>query len=559
MTSSNEEQQAYEARLQLRLQILKELLEDGKITFAPGLDIVQSLEAVRYLPDGTLDLSTVDGAVRSLALGAQFIREREELRQAFTLAEVQLGYFQFLENNFGQFYEPMIAKGLRPADVASSLSNSATTVDEIFKILPSFIQHVEQFWDQAGETTRIHVEDAHKSLKGVFGGDLFPAHSQNIASKCGLYVDTLVLPDPFLRSRVLFSRLSPKQSVFYLIKHGLNLLQYKELAIADVSPPIVVILPDTTLIRDSEQDFVFGLGKRDAVMHAERLFGRGFSCFDDFMDYGSSLDTIDKAASSVTDERRLLFDTTWTGGVKEQLQKAVSDKPGDLLQSTHPGIVIATSCAGRMAQINEHLIRSFRLRGTPIIDAPTSWQYFSWKLEYDAHRAESYYGLTDLHVTRGLQNLVGGQTEWLGNVPPKALIEVRQSGAIEEIRAILGKGVEDLTLGRPNDFNQTTDRVFANIYLAFDDHKKKIAELTSKKWRFAGTELGAWVVVGGLEVAAAATGLPVWGLASVAANQLTDIPKLKDIPTSIRRLADESKKLHRSPVGLLFRIAENNA
>ena len=492
-------------------------------------------------------------------MGAQFIRERDELKQAFTLAEVQLAYFQFLENNFGQFYEPMIAKGLKPADVASALSSSETTVDELSKILPGFIQHIEEFWDQTGETARIHVEDSHESLKGVFGGDLFPAHSQNIASKCGLYVDILVLPDPFLRSRVLFDRLSPKQSVFYLIKHGLNLLQYKELAIADVSPPIVVILPDTTLIRDGEQDFIFGLGKRDAVMHAEKLFGRGFSCFDELMDYGSSLDTIDKAASSVTDESRLLFDTTWTGGVKEQLQKAVSDQPADLLKSTHPGVIVASSCAGRMAQINEHLIRAHRLRGTPVIEAPTSWQYFSWKLEYDAHSAENYYGLTDLHVTRGLQNLVGGQTEWLGDVPPKALVEVRQSGAIEEIRAILNKGVEDLALGRPNDFNQTTDRVFANIYLAFDDHKKRIAELTAKKWRFAGTDIGAWVVVGGLEVAAAATGLPVWGLASVAANQLTDIPKLKDIPRSIRRLADESKSLHRSPVGLLFNIAEMNA
>jgi|688.fasta_scaffold54708_5 hypothetical protein len=143
MTSSNEDQQAYESRLQLRLQILKELLEDGKITFAPGLDIVQSLEAVRSLPDGTVDLSTVDGAVRSLALGAQFIRERDELKQAFTLAEVQLAYFQFLENNFGQFYAPMIAKGLRPGDVASILSNSQSTVDELFKILPDFIEHIE--------------------------------------------------------------------------------------------------------------------------------------------------------------------------------------------------------------------------------------------------------------------------------------------------------------------------------------------------------------------------------------------------------------------------------
>ena len=54
--------------MQRRLQILKKQFEAGKVKFAEGLQVIDSLKAVRYAPDGSVDLSTVDGLVRSMAL-----------------------------------------------------------------------------------------------------------------------------------------------------------------------------------------------------------------------------------------------------------------------------------------------------------------------------------------------------------------------------------------------------------------------------------------------------------------------------------------------------------
>jgi hypothetical protein len=62
-------------------------------------------------------------------------------------------------------------------------------------------------------------------------------------------------------------------------------------------------------------------------------------------------------------------------------------------------------------------------------------------------------------------------------------------------------------------------------------------------------------VVGTLAVTAAATGSPAAGIAAIAADQLLDPPKLKHIPKSIQELADESKKIKRSPVGMLFKCS----
>jgi hypothetical protein len=196
------------------------------------------------------------------------------------------------------------------------------------------------------------------------------------------------------------------------------------------------------------------------------------------------------------------------------------------------------------------------LRGTPIIDAPTSWQYFVWKLEYDALRMEEKTNTTGLHVLRGLQALGENQMKWLGRVPIDALIEMRQTGAISEIRSILANGIDNLAKANLTDFQLTTNQILKNVQDAFDKHNANIDELTKKTWKFAGHDITSMLVVGSLAVAAAATQQPFWGIAAYAADQLLDAPKLKSLPKSIKDLITQSQQLKKSPVGLLFKCSE---
>jgi len=126
-----------------------------------------------------------------------------------------------------------------------------------------------------------------------------------------------------------------------------------------------------------------------------------------------------------------------------------------------------------------------------------------------------------------------------------------------EVRSILAKGVEELATVKPNNFHRTSDLVFDNIHAAFAAHQKNVDELAAKKWKFAGSDIGSWVVVGSLAATAAATGAPVWGLAALAADQLLDAPKLRDLPKSIKDFAEETNKLKRSPVGILFKYGKS--
>ena len=549
------EETEHEVELRRRLKILQEQFEAGKMRINEGLGVEKSLLAVKQGPDGEVDLSTVDGLVRSMALAVTAIHDREELKKEAPLSEIQNSYFNFIENNFGHFYEIMVKRNLTPHDAGRALTQSQESIEEISENLDEFLNDVDQIWGGLGEVAHIHIEDMHGNIKGIFGGDLFPSHNENIASKCGIYTDTIILPDPFLRSKHIFANYQEKERVYYLIKHAMSILKYKNLACAEVDVPIIAVLPDLTILREQEGEFIHSLGKEDSLVHTGKLFGRTFTSFEELIDFAQTLDTIERAVAEIVDEDRVLFDTEWPSDIVSQLNEALENEHYKPFIDS-PGMLLVSQSLGRMSVSNELLVKSQRLNGTPIIDAPTSWQYLVWKMEYDAERVESQIGAHDLHVVRGLQDLSNNEMKWLGNIPPDALIDIRKQGAMDEIRDMLGKGINDLVNSNPNNFHRSRDQIFDNIHAAFVQHKRNIDELMSRKWKFAGKDIGTWMVTGTLAVTAAATSNPVWGIAAIAADQLLDAPKLKNIPQSFRELADESNKVKKSPVGMLFDISK---
>lgn len=165
---------AYDARLRRRLSILKEQIERGKLRVAPGMELIESLKRVREAPDGSVDLSTVDGLVRAAALAAEHFQDREALKNSISLAEMQASYFRLLEVNFGDYYKRMVAKKLTPHDVGASISRTPDAVADLAPKIDEFLAIVDNFWGSVGNAAIAHVEDMQTSHKGVFGGVIFP-------------------------------------------------------------------------------------------------------------------------------------------------------------------------------------------------------------------------------------------------------------------------------------------------------------------------------------------------------------------------------------------------
>lgn len=337
----------------------------------------------------------------------------------------------------------------------------------------------------------------------------------------------------------------------------MNILKYKNLACIEDGMPVVAILPDLSNLEENGKDFIYNFSQNDALIHGSKLFGRNFESIEEFNEFCLSLDTVEKTIRAIKDKNRVLFDTNWKGSLEEQIHRALNGEELKALNRTEPGLLLQMQAVGRMSVSNELLLKARQLSGTPIIEAETSWQYFNWKLEYDADKAQEYYGSENLHIMKGLTDLSQTDLPWLGNIPPESLLELRKQGALEEIRNILGNNIKELVETNPTNSFRTRDQILENIEQSFDNHRKKIDELKARNWKFAKQDIGSWIVTGTLGIGAALTGEASWGLGAWVANELMDAPKLKEIPQRYHELVEQNKKVKQSPVGMLFKISKS--
>ena len=157
-----------------------------------------------------------------------------------------------------------------------------------------------------------------------------------------------------------------------------------------------------------------------------------------------------------------------------------------------------------------------------------------------------------LHIARALESTVGTEMSWLGDIPPDALIEIRQTGALNEIREMLGGDLSDLIKANPDNFFRTGDQVFDNVQHALAEHEAKIKTLRSKKWTFAGKDVGSFLVVGGIELTAAITGLPLYGSVAASAGMSGVIPTAKDLKEKLAQIRKDQSDIKNTGVGILF-------
>lgn len=538
--------------LHRRIELLKKRLAEGKLKVASHLadDFEKSLLKVRVAADGMVIPETVDGRIRSILSFIAYQADREEWKELVSLSEIQKAYFQRVEHAFGQPFEMMREAGTDPYRFAGWFASDSSRVADAIKVTDEFVPSILEFWENISEPTWIHLEDSVES-KAVFSGELFPDGDSNIASSTGIYFDTTILPDPFVKISPLLQFMSENERCYQILRLGLQVLQYKELALAEAVVPIIAILPDRYQFDSSYGDFVNYCAQQDSLKHAGILFDRTFEETEELKDFLSRYTAIDPLLNDLKKPEELVFATEWEGGLGAHIQRYIEEQAHKLHIKT-PGNAVLLHLFSRFAQSNDSFQRSRGLNGTPIIRAETSWLWFSWMLRNNSNYIQGQ-DRVNLHMARALETTVPTELSWFGNVPPEAIIEIRKAGALEEIRGILGEGVAELIQANPDNFFRTGDRVFENLDRALSEHQRKIKELSSKRWKFAGRDVASFIVVGGIELAAAITGMPLYGALGVGAGMSGLIPTAKDLKEKLAKLRTENSEITNSGVGILFK------
>jgi hypothetical protein len=536
------------------VMLLKDDLSSGQLKTPESSSIPASLAAVRFADDGKVITDSVNGAVRAAALAALGAKQHREMRK-IPLRDTQSEYFDILDQFFGQPFSEMQKYGLTPAEVAENLSSQESIVRAFQTDLPEFVSGMNEFWDYFGPVVDLHLSDL-RSLKSVFGGDIFPSYVANIACSVGLYMDTVVLPDPLLRILTLTSVTPPRESLYFLAKHALSAMRYRTLALAEVDPPIVVIAGDPLFRERSYQAALQIVADRDVVKHASAIFGRPFSGVDDLQSFLSRFSNVDQLVSKFADGNRFLFDTQWSGTPAEQFANYVAETTSKVPKAVGRSVGETTyqAFSGRMMQTNDLLLRSARYQGTPLIDAPTSWQYLLWKYEYDAENIGiSEDNFQHAIISRAIASEGNSKIGMLSGLPPEVLIELRQHDAMADLRETIRTGLDAIDLASPNSLSAVTDGVIANIDRAFEQHDKQLKDLSSSRRKFFGFDVSRWVVTGGVSLAAALAKNPALGILAAATPSILGAPSAVDLRQSWQDLQAQSKNLQRSPTAILFR------
>lgn len=538
--------------LHRRIELLKEKLAKGQLKFASHLidGFQKSLSKVKFLSDGIVDAETVDGRIRSLCSMIAIQNDRTEWKESISLKDIQESYFSRVEYAFGELYSMMIEYKVDPYKFSEWYCSSPKHIAEALPIIEEFLQEIQNFWENISEPTWIHLEDSFES-KAIFTGEIFPDGNSNLASSTGIYFDTTILPDPFIKILPVLQFSNNQEKCYDIIRLALQLLSYKSLALADIEKPIVVILPDRHHMENNYKEFINACAVGDSIEHTKVLFGQNINNSDELLDYYSSFKNTNEIINKILAPDKLVFATEWKGSLDQQIERFIKEQASKL-GMTKPGQAIYLQLISRFSQANDALQRSLQLRGTPIIRAETSWIWYSQMLEYNASNSNTKDILNNLHVSRALNSTVKKEIPWIGNIPPDSLIELRKSGALDEIRHILSKGIKELIETNPNNFYRTGDKVFNNLNIAFIEHENKIKELSLKKWKFAGKDIGSFIVTGGIEIAAAITGLPLYGTLGAMAGMTGVIPTIKDLKGRYRQLRDEENQVKNTGIGILF-------
>lgn len=472
------------------------------------------------------------------------------------LIEIQKMYFELLEQFFSRPYAEMKKHNLDPYVVAASIASQEETVDALISEKHEFAELIKGFWLD-------HAPDIYTSLRNMsclkvfFGGDISPSYTHNIASSVGLYMDTIVMPDPLLRATQFLETMKPQNAVFFIVKHALNILRYKELALAGVDPPIVVIVPDLSILHTNLFEQLQNVSEADTLIHCSKLFNTELSSIDELNSFLDEIQTPELLEARIFDPDRLLFDVDWTGSIPEQIDRAI-DENYDLFRNSIdlkkiPSIILSTAF-GRMMQINDLLFQSSQVGGSPMIDAPTSWQYLLWKYEYDAERSkEDHPSIRGSLISMALQARDSAEFNLISNIPDQALIELRANGALKELRNVIGEGLETVDAADPANLTEISDVVLGNINRVLTAHQDELAILSTERLRLFGYDVVPFITVASLMIAAPFVGNATLAAAAGLLGMAAGVKPSLEIVKDGKELLVRGHELKRSPAGILFK------
>lgn len=420
-------------------------------------------------------------------------------------------------------------------------------------MMPELESKISKYWSQNNLAVLSELAKL-PGLKARFGGDIGPQRSQQIFERLGIYYDSLVVPDPILRSLTMRGPLKWKD--YYVLKYCIAQVLYRDVYLADVYPPIAVMFGEEHLLKETslysrlkEQSLI------DAIAVANAIFDQNFNTEKEATQFFRKVGTAQALAKEVADVDMFRFDEEAGNDPLRQIEALEKDLRINLEEDELPEVWkgaegVWLQLLLRMMQANELLQASEELDAHPVIQTPISFHWLTTKVRINSEIIGNALGegvFPHLPLTNAL---LSQQLEWLSNVPLEALIRLRRQGFLSELRETIAGNLSEHSKAPFDSLERITRQVDSNLQAALSRHQEQLQVLNQTLLRDLALSVPTLLLsIAGAMQPLFGSMLPSW--LPVAAT-VGGAVSLKDVISSTASHFSERRRLGKNAIGILW-------
>jgi hypothetical protein len=387
------------------------------------------------------------------------------------IADIQNGYIELLESYLDPLGKEAMGDHITSGNRYASLPYLSDTLLAYYESLP---RDIAEYWKTYSGDLKTEI-NTQETLKLCYSGDLSPSNASSLVNKLGLYVDTMLIPDPVFNITQQLNGVTQRK--FYLrslIRHSLNMVRLKPLIGANLDNPIAIIYPSTNIYDPVFRDKARDAAMKNTIDYLNQTFSFGLKEDEDPFEAMNEFKKSEDLVKAITKPGNLIPDFTTPTveiGFKDFFDNRKNMYIPQVANST-AGYGLCMYVFGRLMSFHDHFANCQEFGAEPVYDSPNSWKMFTWFLD-DA------FPQGNILSNEGLvANSIGIQDpEWIGKMTDEKLVEARGNGDLREIRGTLTKGINRMKFAPSDDLEIVTHKVQENLKEAFDDHKKKIKDI----------------------------------------------------------------------------------
>ncbi|MCM8533154.1 MAG: hypothetical protein NE330_18445 [Lentisphaeraceae bacterium] len=475
--------------------------------------------------------------------------------QSISLSYIQDEYVKLLQYLLKPFLDLKENTGRDNATVARFISSKDEFVKNFQNQAPEIAKAINGFWETFGSILTYHIRNL-KGTKCVFGGDSFPGLDSDLFNTATVYLDTLIIPDPL--QNAVNDELGMKSSelLYLFIKQGLTALGYAEFTnITGLNQPMVIFSPAKRWnLKQFKNawDLIHKESEKDFIHHCSQTFNYSFIDIKDTETFFQYSKTKENLVSTIKDPKYLLIDANYEVNPYIQINRATVNIKDFMTEDFIETIdfswddEVRTQLFGKWMQLNSCLFHCELYGGVPIIDAPTPWQYYQWKLEFDNEFDGTNEAVEKTFVSHifhsGLLDV-----SFVENITAESIIELKKNGFLAELRTLIRESISDIEISKAESIDGMADNISAKLNELMDSHKEELEKLQKEGITFSvkstvsiGTKIAA--------VVSTCTGNPTLGIISYLAGEV-GLPTMKDMLKDGKDLKNKSSLLKKNPIG----------